>query len=146
MFLKEGGGGEGWSRRLRGFSRTKVDKIKPGSETSHLHKCETKSFSSLHPCALTLFFLPVSLFTIAICRFFLSGASLTSYLSCRRRRRLIKHPVITKHPLIVNECQCLCAGVSQGNYLMLWSLMTAQTNICPWVRYKMRERPSVAPA
>lgn len=55
VFLKEGGGGGGWSRRLRGFSRTKVDKIKPGSETSHLNKCETKSFSSLHPCTLTLF-------------------------------------------------------------------------------------------
>lgn len=78
------------------------------------------------------------------CCFFSLSVSLTYNLSwcCRR---FIKHPVITRHSLIVNECKCLCAGVSAGNYLMLWSLMTTQTNICPKVIYKMRDRPSVVP-
>ena len=70
------------------------------------------------------------------------SVSLSSYLSWRSRW-FIKHPVIIKHSLIVCECVCLCAGVSPGNYLMLRSLMTTQTNICPQVIYKMRGWPSV---
>lgn len=75
---------------------------------------------------------------------FVWSASFSFYLSwCRRW--FIKHPVIIKRSLIVCECVCLCAGVSPGNYLMMWSLMTTQTNICPKVIYKMRGWPSVVP-
>lgn len=63
------------------------------------------------------------------------SVSSSFYLSCCSRW-FIKHPVIIKHSLIVCERVCLCAGVSPGNYLMLRSLMTTQTNICPKVMYK----------
>lgn len=73
---------------------------------------------------------------------FVFSVSFSFYLSwCSRW--FIKHPVIIKHSLIVCESVCLYAGVSPGNYLMLRSLMTTQTNICPEVIYKMRGKPSV---
>ena len=69
-----------------------------------------------------------------------------SFYLCCFSRWFIKYLLIIKHSLIVCECVCLRAGVSPGNYLMLWSLMTTQTNICPEVIYKMRGWPSVVSA